>query len=109
MHTRSPTLRLQLKPELVLIMSSGPTADIDLSGQERGTTSSCHGPAVSKVQPKVLLSRPLADGLIMPTGSDPQSVQSYCFASGARVYNPGEQMLTNDHAIVFTWWLGGLP
>ena len=82
-------------------MSSGLTADIDLSGQDRGTTSSCHGPAVSKAQPKVLLSRPPADGLIMPTGSDPQSVQSYCLASGARVYNPGQQTLTNNQATVF--------
>jgi len=81
----------------------------DVSGQDRGTTSSCHSPVVSKVQPKVLLSRPPADGSVMPTGSDPQSVQSYCLASGARVYNPREQTLTNDHATVFTWWLGGLP
>jgi len=90
-------------------MSSGPTADMDLSGQDRGTTSSCHGLVVSKMQPKVLLSHPLADGSIIPTGSDPQSVQSYCLASSARVYNPGEQTLTNNHATVFTWWLGGLP
>jgi len=84
-------------------MFSGLTADIDLSGQDRGTNLSCHGSAVFKAQPKVLLSHSLEDDLIMPTGLDPQSVQSYCCASSTRVYNPREQTLTNDHATVFTW------
>jgi hypothetical protein len=62
-----------LSANLELLYLRALTEDIDLLSPGRGTTH------LATVQHNP--SCPLADGLIMPSGSDPQSVWSLCFAN----------------------------
>jgi len=55
--------------------------NIDLSSQRRGTTPFYYGPVLAEALLSAVPSHPLAGGLLMPIGADPQPVQSYCLVT----------------------------
>jgi len=55
--------------------------NINLSSQRRGTTSFYYSPVLAEALLSAVPSYPLADGLLMPIGVDPQPVQSHCLAT----------------------------